>query len=63
MSNPTTRTECVEIMQNMYADARRLACSDDPYFTVRGRAILAELHNMVKSQAPETLPPHIIDIT
>jgi hypothetical protein len=57
-----THEECVEIALQMYQQARVLATSGHPYFGVRGRDLMAELHNVVRTQAPFRVVPHIVDV-
>lgn len=59
---PLTHEECIQVMLRMYEDARLLAASSSPYFPVRGRHLLAQLHNMVKSQAPFIEVGHLVDV-
>lgn len=53
---------CLDITVRMYQDAMRLVRSDIPYFTIRGRQLLAEVHNMLLSQRPDLELPHLVDV-
>lgn len=54
--------ECLDIIMRMYGDAMRLVRSEIPYFKIRGRQLLAEIHNMVLSQRPDLDLPHMVDL-
>lgn len=52
---------CVEITRRMYTDAGLLVDSGVPYFSLRGRELLAALHHMLLSQAPNDDLEHLVN--